>query len=188
MQYLQFSKLKSKLSISTMREIHRELSISWGLMSNSKKTLISNTENYMEFIMHMASLLSSKVSEKQVMKKLLYTKGQLDVIVNNLPYGIIAVDEDENITCFNQQAGKLLEMNPSEVIGKPAKEILPQSSFTEVIKSGKKILDMTKEYQIGNIEKLCSVLHIPSFHLGKSSEPSNLSRLRRSPNAGTTVD
>jgi len=138
-----------------------------GFDEQQQKTLINNTENYMEFIMHMASLLSSKVAAKQVMKKLLYTKGQLDVIVNNLPYGIIAVDEDENITCFNQQAGKLLEMNPSEVIGKPAKEILPQSSFTEVIKSGKKILNMTKEHQIGNIKKtlLCSTY--PIISLGK---------------------
>lgn len=138
-----------------------------GFDDQQEKTLIDDTENYMEFIMHMASLLSSKVSEQQVMKKLLYTKGQLDVIVNSLHYGIIAVDENENITCFNQKAGKLLEINPSDVIGRPVKEILSKSSFTEVIKSGKKILDTTKDHQIGNIRKtlLCSTY--PIISLGK---------------------
>ncbi len=133
-----------------------------GFDDQQQKTLIDNAERYMEFLMHMASLISGKVAEQKTVDKLQYTSRQLEVIVNTLQYGIIAVDKAGRITCFNNEAGRILGINPAEVTGQSAWELFPKFSFMEVLNTGKEILETAHVHFMGNRRKtlLCSTYPI----------------------------
>jgi len=135
-----------------------------GFNDEQKSTLVAKSEIYMEFLMNMASLLSIKVSEQQTLKKLTLTTSQLDTIVNTLPYGIVAVDDNGNITCFNKEASNILGINSNEAISQTGKDIMPKSSFMETMKTGKEIQGEPKVYQVGDKRKTlyCSAYPIQS--------------------------
>lgn len=129
-----------------------------GFDDEQQKSLLDNAEKYMEFLVRMASLISSKVAEQKAMDKLQYTSRQLEVIVNTLQHGIIAVDRAGRITCFNNEAGRILGFTPAEVTGQTVWELFPKFPFKEVLTTGKEILDTIQVHYVGNKRKtfICS--------------------------------
>jgi two-component system sensor histidine kinase HydH len=49
-----------------------------------------------------------------------------DSVVENMPIGLLAVDTDGRIVSFNQTAEGVLQITAQEVLGKDAKEVLPE--------------------------------------------------------------
>ncbi|MGC8119703.1 sigma-54 interaction domain-containing protein [Marinobacter sp. VGCF2001] len=55
--------------------------------------------------------------------------------------GAIAVDRDANITWINSSYAQLLGLgDPSQVIGKPVRKVIPQTRMPEVVETGKPLL------------------------------------------------
>lgn len=61
---------------------------------------------------------------------------QREAVIQSISEGIIAIDQNENISVLNEQAAKMLHISTSD-IGKPVKEVIPNSQLSEVFKSGK---------------------------------------------------
>ncbi|WP_164553408.1 ATP-binding protein [Brevibacillus marinus] len=57
-------------------------------------------------------------------------------VIESISEGIIAIDNDERITVFNKQAARMMNIN-QEVIGKPIREVIPDSHLPEVLRDGK---------------------------------------------------
>lgn len=61
----------------------------------------------------------------------------LEQVFSNIPNGIIATDENDIITIFNEEAERILGLSSGEVIGKDVDKVIYQSKLKEVNKSGK---------------------------------------------------
>lgn len=61
----------------------------------------------------------------------------LEQVFSNIPNGIIATDENDIITIFNEEAERILGLYSGEVIGKDVDMVIYQSKLKEVNKSGK---------------------------------------------------
>jgi len=78
--------------------------------------------------------------------------------------GIMAVDGNGNITTINQTAIDTLELDPDgDIIGKPVKQVFPQTRILEVLETGKSQLD--KVLSVGN--KKIIVNRIPIVNAGE---------------------
>lgn len=65
------------------------------------------------------------------------TKAQLETVLQSVPSGILAVDDQSRITTVNQQAEKLLGFSREEMLGKPADQCVPGAGLIRVLESGK---------------------------------------------------
>lgn len=61
----------------------------------------------------------------------------LEQVFSNIPNGIIATDENDIITIFNEEAERILGLSSGEVIGKDVDKVIHQSKLKEINKSGK---------------------------------------------------
>ncbi len=62
---------------------------------------------------------SAKTSERRI-------KAFSDNVVENMPIGLLAMDTDGRIVSFNQTAEAVLQLKALDVLGKDAKEVLPE--------------------------------------------------------------
>lgn len=78
--------------------------------------------------------------------------------------GIMAIDGEGNITTVNQAAFDTIGLKPvQDAVGRPVKEIFPETRMLEVLKSGKSQLDKVINYEGREI----IVNRIPIIHQGK---------------------
>jgi len=68
--------------------------------------------------------------------------------------GILAIDEEEKITLYNESAKKILNIEDADIIGKKVLEVFPTSQLPEVLKSGKAEYD--KEQQMNKAHILAN--------------------------------
>lgn len=76
--------------------------------------------------------------------------------------GAIAVDRQARITWINQSYGDLLGVTPEAVVGRPVREVIPQSRMPEVVDSGDPLLLDIMEYQ----DQQLVVTRLPFFDAG----------------------
>lgn len=62
---------------------------------------------------------------------------QRDGMLDAMDEGIIAIDEDNNITLVNNSAIKMLDLNMEHIIGRDIQEVFPSCKLNDVIISGK---------------------------------------------------
>lgn len=72
------------------------------------------------------------------------TKAQLETVLQSVPSGIFAVDQDCRFTIVNQQAEKLMDFDAAEALGQPASKFIPDTKLHRVLKTGK--LEMGKPF------------------------------------------
>lgn len=114
--------------------------------------LLTYQKDLQEFLQNMASLLASHVAEVEAYNKLSLESERLNVIMQSINQGIIAIDQNCQITHCNQEAEKLVCLNRSEITGRFIQELWPQSSLCQVVKIGNGYQDKEEFYQYGNRE------------------------------------
>jgi two-component system sensor histidine kinase HydH len=67
-----------------------------------------------------------------------------DNLVENMPIGLMAVDSDGSIASFNQTAGAVLQLSADDILGRTAREVLPDQLWS--------LLDQSEQAK-GVIEK-----------------------------------
>lgn len=129
-----------------------------GFNDNQKDVLLNNSEYYMEFIVHMADLLAGKASEQKILQDYILTSRQLEVVMDTLKYGVVAVDREGKISCFNRAAEKILGVSSQQVMGCSLDGFLPGSPMLETLVKGKEIVEKPVIYKVKNKKKmlLCS--------------------------------
>lgn len=71
-------------------------------------------------------------------------------LLESIREGFIAINGKGEVTVMNQQASSILGFSPEEGIGRPIKEMLPQTRMPEVLETGEGQFD--QEMLIGNNE------------------------------------
>lgn len=66
----------------------------------------------------------------------------LEQVFSNIPNGIIATDESDMITIFNEEAERILGISSSDSIGKKAYEVAPALNLHEINRTGKSELSV----------------------------------------------
>ncbi|WP_238881729.1 sigma 54-interacting transcriptional regulator [Clostridium sp. YIM B02551] len=105
----------------------------------------------------------------------------LEQVFSNIPNGIIASDENDIITIFNEEAERILDLSSSDVIGKKVYDAVPLSNLHEINKTGKSEL-MVREVinnRILLINRTPIVIDkIPKGALSIFSDISNLEKVK----------
>lgn len=83
----------------------------------SRKKLLENKANLIEFTNRMADLIVSKVLEKEATEKLTVAKNQLTSIIDSIEEGIIAVDEGGKIVHTNAVIEGMLRAQRGDLLG-----------------------------------------------------------------------
>lgn len=71
----------------------------------------------LEIIYVLCNYLAAAVKDIDLYHQIWYQKEFTKNILSSMNSGVIAIDRDEKITIFNQQASEILNLNPSEIIG-----------------------------------------------------------------------
>ena len=72
-------------------------------------------------------------------------------LLESIREGIIAINEQGEVTVMNQQAAQILGFTPEDAVGKPIVKLLPETRMLEVLKTGKGEYDqemMIKEEEV----------------------------------------
>jgi len=65
------------------------------------------------------------------------TLEQLDAILDSAIEGLVAVDTAGRVVLFNQRAGELMRRPVGDVLGRPVREVVPNSRLPDVLESGR---------------------------------------------------
>lgn len=77
----------------------------------------------LEIIYMFCNYLSVAVKDIDLYNQILYQKEFTRNILSSMTSGVIAIDRDEKVTIFNQQASDILNLNPSEIIGRDLRSL-----------------------------------------------------------------
>ncbi|MBI4838938.1 MAG: GAF domain-containing protein [Nitrospirae bacterium] len=104
-----------------------QCSFSFPLLHKGKLIGIFNIDNKiteepfyreeLEIIYVLCNYLAAAVKDIDLYHQIRYQKEFTKNILSSMTSGVIAIDKDEKITVFNQQAGAILDMNPAEMLG-----------------------------------------------------------------------
>lgn len=117
-----------------------------------RSRLLTYREDLQEFLQNMASLLASQVAEVESYNRLDLESERLEVIIESISQGIIAIDRHCHITHCNREAEKLTCREKAEIIGRPILEIWPHSPLVEVVKTGIGYKDREEFYHHNKIK------------------------------------
>ncbi len=75
-----------------------------------------------------------------------------DNLVENMPIGLMAVDSDGTIASFNQTAGAVLQLSADEILGRKAREVLPNQlcSLVDQSEHAKGVVEKELDCPIGD--------------------------------------
>jgi PAS domain S-box-containing protein len=99
-----------------------------------RETLLGNKEQFLLFVRHMGTLVASKVSETE-------NSDRLGAIIESIHEGVIAVNNAGQVTHCNRKGEELIRLGRPEILGQNLLAILPRSSITEVVATGKGYVD-----------------------------------------------
>lgn len=77
----------------------------------------------LEIIYVLCNYLAAAVKDIDLYHQILYQKEFTKNILSSMPSGMIAINRDERITVFNQRASEILNLNPSEMIGRDLRNL-----------------------------------------------------------------
>lgn len=110
--------------------------------------LLKNKLPLLTFLQRMSDLLTEKLSATDALHNWKRSMKQLEVLIESIHEGIIAIDEQGIITTCNQTAQELIHKTKAELIGKEMKEIWPNSPMLNVLHSGKGYLEQEEMYTV----------------------------------------
>ncbi len=96
----------------------------------------------------MADLISSKINAKSLLKKYLRMFQMLQVAIQSMYEGIIAVDQNGYILELNHSAEKILKVKRSEILTLNILDIIPDLPIAKVLSTGKGYSDVEFSLQI----------------------------------------
>jgi len=115
--------------------------------TNQKKILTDSQNTFLDFTGKMAELLGTKLSETIILEQTAMNNKYLEAIINSVNEGIIATDENGNITYFNGSAEKILGIAKDRLIGKPVSAVFPNSLLNKSLCEEKSFFQEKIHYQ-----------------------------------------
>ena len=110
-----------------------QCSVSFPMIHRGKLIGIFNVDNKIteepfyteeiEIIYVLCNYLAAAVKDIDLYHSMWYQKEFTDNIISSMNSGMIAIDRDEKITIFNQQASEILNLSSSDIIGKDLRSL-----------------------------------------------------------------
>ncbi|WP_035286274.1 sigma-54-dependent Fis family transcriptional regulator [Brevibacillus massiliensis] len=111
------------------------------------RSLIVNKMPFLTFLQRMSELLTSKIAEQAALQNWQKATHQLEVLIQSIHEGIIAIDEKGVISTCNQTAEQLIGLKRAELIARPLEQIWPASPMLSVLSTGKGYIEQEERYQ-----------------------------------------
>ncbi len=108
------------------------------ITESSRKRLLENQKNFVEFTERMADLIVGKLREKEATTKLTVARNQLVSIMDSIDEGIAATDESGRIVYLNSVLEEILRTKRETLIGKNIAEIFTVPHVAALINNGTK--------------------------------------------------
>ncbi|MDF2677703.1 MAG: signal-transduction and transcriptional-controlprotein [Bacillota bacterium] len=106
-------------------------------MTDREKTkLINNLENYTNFLVRMADLISTKVENELKSDENLMLSNNLNTIIESYPYGIMSIDCYGVVMEFNRNAELILNISANSILKKQYTEKLSCELIEKAISGG----------------------------------------------------
>lgn len=90
-----------------------------------RKNVLRKNEILTDFLNRMSELLTVKISEMMIQRKLNLTIRQLETTMDYAKEGLICVDKNGQITNINSVATSLLKLQDENTINRPIEEVIP---------------------------------------------------------------
>jgi transcriptional regulator with PAS, ATPase and Fis domain len=97
-----------------------------------KKSILSNQSNLMEFLRRMADLIASKLMDEEKTEKIQLLVQELEIVLDAVDRGIIAVDAVGRIMHFNVKASQLFRMDMKNAMHRNIREIIDKIDFDDI--------------------------------------------------------
>ena len=108
------------------------------ITESSRKRLLENQKNFIEFTERMADLIVGKLREKEATTKLTVARNQLISIMDSIDEGIAATDEGGRIVYLNSVLEEILRSKRETLIGKNIADIFAGPHIAALINDGTK--------------------------------------------------
>jgi PAS domain S-box-containing protein len=82
------------------------------------------------------------------------TNEELEVILNSTHDGMVAVDASGIITLFNAAAGRLMDVDPEDMVGQVAEEVIPNTRLHTVLKTGE--AELNQKQVLEDVTIICN--------------------------------
>ncbi|AKL95348.1 sigma54 specific transcriptional regulator Fis family [Clostridium aceticum] len=118
--------------------------------------ILHNQSNLIKFLNKMADLISSKLLEQKNTDKIQLLVKELEVVLNSVDKGILAVDDKGRILRYNERALKLFQTSEKEIMHKNIKDFIGMATFRSLAKEKYKIKNgefvyKNKEYHLRGV-------------------------------------
>ncbi len=116
------------------------------LTREQRKKLFFDKSAILNFLKHMAHLLSVKLSEAETVVRLSTLSRELKVVLETIHEGALAIDSGGLVTHCNATAAKLLDTSPDEITGKHIGEFWDKPQALEVLKTSRAYTEREEIY------------------------------------------
>ena len=116
-------------------KIHHETVGVIGLIAfeeTQKNSIVRNQDNLMAFLSRMADLIASKLMEEEKTEKIKLLAKELEIVLDAVDRGIVAVDAEGKIMHFNIKAAQLFRLDEKSVMHRDIGEILSEINFNDL--------------------------------------------------------
>lgn len=114
---------------------------------NQKHAMMGNQTNLMEFLSRMADLIASKLLEQEKTDKIKLLATELEIVLDSVDTGIIAVDEHGDFLHYNIKAVQLFQINEKEAAIMNIKDLLVNVKVNALLKKDKAIKNREFSYK-----------------------------------------
>ncbi|SCY45167.1 sigma-54-dependent Fis family transcriptional regulator [Alkaliphilus peptidifermentans] len=111
--------------------------------------ILYNQNNLIVFLNKMADLISSKLLEQNSTDKLEILAKEMEIVLNSVNKGILAVDEEGRILRYNQSALKLFQVKEEEIMKTNIKDFIGLATFESLINQEYKVKNKEFAYKKG---------------------------------------
>lgn len=98
------------------------------------------------FLQRMSELLTGKIAGQSALRNWKKINQQLEVLIESIHEGIIAIDEHGIVTTCNEAAQGLIQYSKENLIGMPIESIWPHSPMLDVLRTGKGYMEQEERY------------------------------------------
>ncbi|TCO73839.1 sigma-54-dependent Fis family transcriptional regulator [Marinisporobacter balticus] len=115
-----------------------------------RQAIISNKTNLMEFLNRMADLIASKLLEQEKTEKIKLLATELEIVLNSVDRGIIAVDEEGDFLHYNKKAVQLFKIDEKKDLPSNIKDLLGNLNLSHLILKNESIKNRAFRYERKN--------------------------------------
>lgn len=119
-------------------------------------------------VIALGKAIEYNLRQQRLYKEKVLTVSYMENIVNSISEGLVAIDEQGEISLMNGTAGKFLDVKPNQALHRPAEEVLgAQSIILDVLKSGQAVSDKELTFYQNNRRKTAIGNVVPIVNSGK---------------------